>query len=191
MEEISVLERTDIRKKAEVNNYVQGKDEHKKTGFNQSVINLISEGGMTFYRYLSSLGMAKESNLVVLSSKHHYYYDEHDLKNVRILVNLKKLNFIKHLDMFLNTLVRILPPETNFVGYFSDSNYSGSSRSGMNRMVRFVNRINNHFATRTDYLMNREDVTELLERNGFKTVDMREINGHVYFTSMNIRQPVN
>ena len=64
--------------------------------------------------------MSGEHNLVVLSSKDNYSCNEHELKNARIIINLKKLNLIKHLDLFLNSLVRILPPNTSFIGYFSD-----------------------------------------------------------------------
>jgi hypothetical protein len=97
-----------------------GKISHRKIGFDPYIITLIAEIGINFFRYLKLLGMSRETNLIILSSKYQYSYNEDDLKKVRILINLKKLNLIKHLDMFLNTLVRVLPPNTNFIGYFSD-----------------------------------------------------------------------
>ena len=85
-------------------------------------ISVVAEGGVNFFRYLKNLGLSGEPNLIILSSRNHYHCDENDLKSVRTLINLKKLNLIKHLDLFLNALVRILPPETNFIGRFSYRN---------------------------------------------------------------------
>jgi hypothetical protein len=38
--------------------------------------------------------------------------------------------------------------------------------------------------------MNRNEVTELLERNGFRTIDMKEMNGLTYFNSQTLGLPV-
>jgi len=171
-------------------NFTVEKIPHRSTGFNPSIVTLIAEVGVNFFRYLKSLGMSRETNLIVLSPKHHYYYDEKDLKNVRVLINLKKLNLIKHLDMFLNTLVRILPPNANFIGYFSDNKNVKGNRFQFNKLMRFLNRLNNLFDSRIDHIMNKNEVTELLERNGFKTIDMKEMNGFIYFNSQIVTRHV-
>ena len=79
---------------------------------------MIAEDGGSFFNYLKDLGLSRENNLVVLSSRHHYFYDEDELKNVRTLINLRKLNLIKYLDEFLFSLVQVLPPDTKFLGCF-------------------------------------------------------------------------
>jgi hypothetical protein len=105
--------------------YGSDADRRKKWNlFDPAIFLLIAEVGLNFFRFLKSLGMSGERNLVVLSSKYNYSCHEHELKDVRVIVNLKKLNFIKHLDLFLNSLVRTLPPDTRFVGYFSDGKYT-------------------------------------------------------------------
>jgi len=71
---------------------------------NPAILNIIDEGGENFYNYLKSLGLSKKSNLLVLSSKQHYFYDESDLRDVRTLVNLKRLNLIKNPEKFLHAL---------------------------------------------------------------------------------------
>jgi len=73
---------------------------------------------------------------------------------------MKKLNLIKHLDLFLNTLVRILPPDTRFIGYFSGAEN-----------------------------VSRNEITALLEKNGFKTLNMKEMSGSTYFISQNVSMP--
>ncbi|MCU0472814.1 MAG: hypothetical protein MUC93_05530 [Bacteroidales bacterium] len=157
-----------------------------KTGFNPAIRTLMAEGGLSFYRYLTSINLSRESDILVLPSNHHYYYDGKELKDVRILINLKKLNLIKHLDMFLNTLVRILPPETNFIGCFSDSNTLKRNGFPFYHPSRLFNRLNNFLDFRTDQIMNKNEVSELLKRNGFRTIDMKEMNGLTYFYSRKV-----
>jgi hypothetical protein len=147
--------------------------------------------GINFFRYLKNRGISRETNLIVLSSKNNYSFNEKDLKDVRILINLKKLNLIKHLDMFLNTLVRILPPNTSFIGYFSDNKTPKWHGFHFRRFIKSFKRIKIFSNSKTDYIMNRNEVLELLERNGFKTIDMKEMNGLTYFISLNINPPFN
>ncbi|MFZ0472125.1 MAG: hypothetical protein WAL94_05890 [Bacteroidales bacterium] len=190
MEDVSVLNNARITgyktngAKARTNNRSE-----RVTGFSESVATLISEGGLNFFRYLKKRGMSGETDLIVLSSKSHYFYDENDLKRVRVLVNLRKLNVIKHLDMFLNTLVRILPPETSFVGYFSDNN-APVRNDLVSLFSRIYGRLINLMDGKTDRVMNTNDVRGLLERNGFEVMNMTTISGQTYFHSHCVQRPV-
>jgi hypothetical protein len=38
--------------------------------------------------------------------------------------------------------------------------------------------------------MDKSEVLELLERNGFKTIDMKVMNGFTYFISLNVNPPI-
>jgi hypothetical protein len=184
MEEIPVKKRVDVRSEKTYSATIGGrKSPARVTGFSDTVRTLISEGGVNFFRYLKKRGMSGVTDLIVLSSKKHYYYDENDLKRVRVLVNLRRLNVIKHLDMFLNTLVRILPPDASFIGYFSDHKAAEENGSHGSRFARLYNRFNNFLDGRTDRKMNTSDVRELLERNGFEVENMTTMNGHTYFHS--------
>ena len=132
-------------------------EKRKLNLFDPAIFALIAEVGLNFFRFLRSLGLSADPNLVVLSSRDNYFCNEYELKNARIIINLKKLNLIKHLDLFLNTMVLILPPDTSFIGYFSD-----------------------------EEALNRSEVAELLAKNGFKTLDMKKMNGLTYFISKNV-----
>lgn len=142
--------------------------------------------GINFFRYLKNLGISRETKLIVLSSKNNYSYDEKDLKNVRIIINRKRLNLIKHLDMFLNSLVRILPPNTTFIGYFSDKKTVNRYGFRFKTIMKSVNKINIFSSSGTDYIIDKSEVLELLEKNGFKTIDMKVMNGLTYFISQNV-----
>jgi hypothetical protein len=191
MEDISVRKSAVVTGKKTSSTIVGGnKSSTRVTGFSDSAATLISEGGVNFFRYLKKRGMSGAKDLIVLSSKSHYYYNENDLKRVRVLVNLRRLNVIKHLDMFLNTLVRILPPDTSFIGYFSDHKSARESGSHGSSFAGLYNRFNNFLDGRTDRRMNTNDVRELLERNGFEVENMTTMSGHTYFHSHCVQRTV-
>jgi hypothetical protein len=170
------------------NNSTRWKSSGKIISFNTSIFKLIAEGGLNFFRYLKNLGLSGEPNMIILSSRNDYQYDVNDLKSVRTLINLKKLNLIKHLDVFLNTLVRILPPNTNFIGCFSDRKTLNDNEFHVNWFLKLLNRLFNFAGFRIYHNMNNDEVIELLERNSFRIVDMQEKNGLTYFYSQNINE---
>ena len=88
--------------------------------------NLRSKTGNDFLQYLTWLQMENEPDLMALPSMHHYYYEINDLKNIKILVNLKPLNNIKQLESFLQTLGSLLPHESSFIGYFKNTDQNKS-----------------------------------------------------------------
>jgi hypothetical protein len=187
MENTLVLERTDI-----FNDFVKAKFNEKllspEISRNNRVLeNIRSEGGEDFFQYLHRLQFAKEPNLMALSSMHHYYYDFNDLKGIKTLINLKKLNNIKHLDSFLRTVIRILPPKTYFVGCFKNNNQNGSVVS-FYQSAKFINGLINYIDSRTDRSLSKKDVTRILEEHYLKVVDITDINGMTYFCSQNIRK---
>ncbi len=157
-----------------------------KPSYNPDNFSLTAEGGKNFFRYLKSFNLPKGSHLLILSPNNHYFYDESDLKNVRTLINLKKFNLIRDPDKFLKTLSRILPPDVNFIGCFSDSKSPG----GNGFISDFSTKINNLLDAKTDRSINKKEVSELLERNGFKVIDMSEMGGLTYFYSYNIQHSV-
>lgn len=155
----------------------------KNTGFSPTIIKVIAEGGENFFLYLKRIGFSKEDNLLALSSVHHYFYDENELMNVATLVNLKKLNHIKDLDGFLQTLLHMLPRNSNFVGCFSNDKTHRQNGLTLFKPSRLFNRFINFIDSKPDRILDKNTVTEALEKNGHKIVDMTEIDGLIYFCS--------
>ncbi len=152
----------------------------------QDILNMVAEGGESFISYLKKLGFNREQNLIVLSSNHHYYYEKNDLKGIRTLVTLKKLNIVEHLDSFLNTLISILPPNTNFIGCFYDNKKrNGSFSFLLDHSSNLLDRFINFLDSRKFHFMNKNEVFNILERHGFNLIDITEINGITYFCSQN------
>jgi hypothetical protein len=176
----------------EEQNSIKGDKQNRRSGrladlFDPAFFVLLAGVGPGFFRFLRSRGICSEENLVVLSSKDHFSCGTDELRNVRILVNLRKLNLIKHLDIFLSALVRILPPDTRFVGYFSDESSGKVAHFNIIRMVFHFSRLLGWPDSGRNHSMNRDEVMDLLWKNGFKTIAMKEINGHTYFMSQNMQ----
>jgi hypothetical protein len=160
----------------------------KKSRVNPLMENIISEGGEDFVSYLNFLGLAMEPEMMVLSSMQHYYYDHNDLMGIKVLVNLKKLNRIRHLESFLHTLYRILPSKAYFIGYFNNNSHIGNSLSTKRTSSIFGGFIH-LLDSGNERIMSEKKTKSLLEENGFTVFDMTEINGVTYFWAQNNRRP--
>ena len=143
---------------------------------------LIAEGGNNFYRYLRCLELANDPNMMVLSSRHHYYYDYNELKWTNTLIILKKLNRIKYIDSFLHSLHLVLSPGANLVGYFFDSD----TQNGSGLFTMMYNRLIDFLDSKIDKKFDKEGISRLFESNGFHINDMTLIGGLTYFRTRNI-----
>jgi len=187
MENISVLESTRLKNNMPMTSFREDLLSSEGTRTNPVLENILSEGGNDFYRYIKWIGLDKEPSLMVLSSMHHYYYDHNDLQGIKTLVNIKKMNQIKHLESFLHTLFRIMPSKAYFVGCFKCSNYD---KNGMPfyHSAKFLNGLINIFDPKNDRNISKKSLIKLLEEHGFKVLDITDINGITYFWSQNIRR---
>jgi hypothetical protein len=166
---------------------------------------MVAEGGEGLYDYTKWLGLANDNNLLVLSSQRHYYYEEDELKNVRTVINLKQLNLIKNLSVFLQSTYNIMPPESNFIGCFSenkkfteyfindDSSYislnshSEAVEEGIVSTIPFINMIYSFIDSKTNRYLTKKSVNMLFETHGFRILDMIEQNHLTYFHAQKIR----
>ena len=187
MEDISTVHNPRIisDKKARMN-FNETRLSHERTVTYPVIDNVINEGGENFFLYLNWLGLTDDPNLMVISSNHHYYYDFDDFKGVTTLINLKKLNLIKHLDSFIYTVSHVLSPKTNFIGCFSDRN----TQKEIGSPPRMYKKIINFLDARIEIELDKKDVSKLLETHGFEIIDMTEINGLTYFRTQNIQRSV-
>jgi hypothetical protein len=182
MEAIATLKRSEVSTGSKVrNNFKRDEPSVERSKVNQGIDKLIAEGDGNFFHYLNRLGLENEPNLLVLPSSKHYYYDNSDLKDVTTLINLKELNQIDHLDSFLNTVFDVLSPKTNFIGCF----YDRKTQKGTGLSSRIYKRIINFLDSKTDNEIDQRDVSRLLESQGYKIIDMTEINGKTYFLTQN------
>jgi hypothetical protein len=184
------MEKPNVTYKSEIVNYqsvkIDSEDKNVSMDDNQNnpvFDSLLAEGGENFYHYINWLGLGKDPNLMILSSIHHYYYDFNDLKGVKTLINLKKLNEISHIDTFLSNVFRVLPSKASFVGCFKDNKIRGGISVPFYQSFKFLNGLINMIDSKTDRFMTRKDVIKLLESHDFRIVDMTEISSITYFCS--------
>lgn len=189
MENATVLKRTDLKNILEVAGvYNRRIPVHGTTEVNPVHDTLVLEGAGTFLEYLKWLDLADDPNLLVLSSRHHFFYDQNDLKGVNVLVNIKRLNHIRHLGSFLHILFRVLPSGAHFIGCFSDSGNIKRNGKVFFRSSIFYKKFIDFLDYRTDRNMSKSEVTELLDTHGFIVINMKEIKGVTYFNALNKRK---
>jgi hypothetical protein len=178
-------------------------------GSNDPIDILITEGGENFYNYVDWLGLAKDPNLVVLSSRHHYYYDAEEMNNVKTVINLKELNQIKQIKRFLHSSFHIMPQKSNFIGCFVDNKKTNGYilridssayhdnksfdeiENGIVSQNPFLNMLYGIMDSKTNNYMSKRSVSLLLEGQGCKVMDMTDLNGLTYFHSQKIRSDYN
>jgi len=167
----------------------------------EAINNLIVEGGDSFYNYVDWIGLLKDPDLVVLSSVHHYFFENEDLKNTKTIINLKQLNLIKEIDLFFHSIFNIASPKSNFIGCFHDnetqyedsinnilSQYNAINNidpfeNGIKSKNGFLNMVYNFLDSKTDRYLTKSKVSSLLNRQGFQVIDMTKLNGLTYFHS--------
>jgi hypothetical protein len=183
MENISTLNATrETREKSSIRTSGRKVLNEESEGENYVMSDLIAEGGESFFNYLEWHGLTNDDNMLVLSSRHHYYYDPNELKGITTLINVKKLNLIKNLDSFLQSIVYVLSPESNFIGCFSD----WKSQEGTGITSRMYKGFINFLDSKIDVDFDKKDILKLLESHGFRVMDMTEINGLTYFRAQNL-----
>jgi hypothetical protein len=156
------------------------------TGFRPVNSNLTTESGTNFLHYLKRFNLFSEPEVLIIYPNIHFFYAENELKSVRTFIMTKKLNLIKDMDTFLQNVFENLPANVHFIGCFCDSNIS--KRKGF--ISEISNRFNNLMDSVTDRIIDKKYVSELLEKNGYKVIDMTEIDGLTFLYSQNVRHPV-
>jgi hypothetical protein len=176
---------------------------------NEAVDKLRTEGGEGFYNYVDSLGFSNDCNLIVLSSKHHYYYDSEEISKAKTVVNLKELNRIKEIKGLLHSHLQILPQKCNFVGCFVNSKKndrfglkkgatpkekvmnSDDIELGILSRFPFLNMLYSLVDSKTNNYLSEESVASMLGVHGFKVIDMKEVDGLTFFHSQKVGNSFN
>jgi len=171
---------------------------------NLAIRELDPEISSDFRTYIKWLNLPVTKNLVVLSSLHHYYFDEEDMKNVGILVNLKQLNQLKQISQFLHSVYNLLPVRSYFIGYFLDNrnqngfladsagplnNYAGRFdpvKYGIKSENPIINLVYNLIDLRIGRYLTKRSVTLQLEEAGLKVIDLTELNGLTFFCAQKV-----
>ncbi len=156
-----------------------------RAGLIHQVVKLIASGGVSLFRYLMHAGLFNGRGVIILSKHNRATFGTVDMRRASTLVTLRRLNMVKHLEMFVTSLSRVLPPGTNFIGCFSPENNDSivAERTGGEHPLPDWHF---HYGRTDRHSLNRSKVSELLERNGLRLISMTERKGVTYFHSRKI-----
>lgn len=147
----------------------------------RAIENLIAEGGSNFVRYLGWLDMLNQENIILLSPKHHYFFDLSELKCSTTMVLIKKLNLLEDPDGLIRDISRALIPGSSLMGHFPGSH----RRSGRTEAIsKIYSRIIDFLDIRIQRGFDSHSVANLLESNGFKVADMTLIKNTIFFRAI-------
>lgn len=147
------------------------------------------ERSKDFFNYITKSNIVENyKNLLILSANHHFFYEYNEMKDVKIILNIRKLNNIYHLNDFMSALLANLQKDTYFYGCFIDNKFSFRNKGNKkNNLTRFFN----SFSIITNYprltrLLSIKNVYNLFESHSFQILDMKEINDVIYFSAQKL-----
>ncbi|MFN8239979.1 MAG: hypothetical protein U0X39_04410 [Bacteroidales bacterium] len=165
------------------------------------------EGREYLINYLGWLGFRRESEVLVLPSTHHYFYDAEEMRSVKVIANLKELNRIKDIKGFLHSLYINLQPRSYFLGCFtdnrkgnifleseksdSDGTLNEEVENSISSRIPFLNLIYNLMDSRTNNYLSGRLVSLILSESGFKVLDMKSEGGLTYFCTQRLSSSEN
>jgi hypothetical protein len=155
--------------------------------------------------YLDRMELVSDSGVLVIPSARHYFYNAEDLKGIKTVINLKRLNHVRDIRNFLRKISDLLPNKSNLVGCFVDSkiqksypdkysNLSGNPadkteayENGIESKVPFINRMYSFIDLRPNRYLTRRAVIHYLEESGLELLGMTELKGLTYFCAQKIK----
>lgn len=146
------------------------------------IVSMIILCGFSFFRYMRRTGLFGGPGLIILSSHEGANYGRTDLSRARTLISLRRLDLIKHLEMFVSLLARLLPPGTSFVGCFACQGNSGYDARYSGNMPLLNLKVSHHPSAHCEEL-NPDKVSAMPGRCGLVVTDMMELNGLTFFHS--------
>ncbi len=147
----------------------------------RAIENLISEGGSNFVRYLGWLDLLNQENIIILSPKRHYFFDQSELKYSTMLILLKKLNLLEDPEGLLRDISRAIIPGSSLMGHFQGSH---SRRGKTDALTNIYSRIFDFLDIRIQKEFDSQSVAGLLESHGFQVADMTQIKNTIYFRAI-------
>jgi hypothetical protein len=193
MRKVITTDDLDVFNNQKVNNYINlngRSDDYMKNNPTSEI--LTTEGSENVSQYVEERGLAKDQDIITLSSRHHYYNDDEEMRNIRTDINLKEPNQIREAKNFLQTIIQLLPKNSNFIGCFADNwklnvfeirhnsssaqkkaDYYDLKESGAVSNIPLINMIYNFMDLRTNKYLSERILVEML-------INKFNLRGHFY-----------
>ncbi len=158
------------------------------------------EAGEEVFDYFNELGVFTSKDVLILSSRHSFSYDEAFLKNIRTIFNLKLLNKLPKINSLFLKLNRILPEDGYYIGCYDDI-YVTQKKLETQVAKPFVkillwilyslphiilnlpviNTISSAIGIRFNKSLSFTDVQKIMNKNGFNVVLTKSFNNRTFF----------
>jgi hypothetical protein len=158
------------------------------------------EAGEEVFDYFNELGVFTSKDVLILSSRHSFSYDEGFLKNIRTIFNLKLLNKLPKINNLFLKLNRILPEDGYYIGCYDDI-YVTQKKLETQVAQPFVkillwllyslphiilnlpviNTISSAIGIRFNKSLSFTDVQKIMNKNGFNVVLTKSFNNRTFF----------
>lgn len=157
------------------------------------------------YDYLDNLNLNTIGKSIVLISSNHYFFKKEDLRDIKMVVDIKNLARKRNIESYLSTINSNIPDGCYFTGCFETptSKFSGNpdyhkylfennddeekNRNESNNLLGIIDKLINKLKISLSQNLTKADAEESFMQTGFNVIDMTEINGRIYFSA--IKEP--
>ena len=138
---------------------------------------LTRENQLDFFKYITELNLvSKKKEALVLASS--FFYEEDEIEDIKIIINLKELNRIPKMYDFFDMILKI-PNNDIFCGCFIDNKPNTNYSNRYSRFFDILLSLKDYPAQKR--ILGKKDVYAMFDAHGFKVINMEEINGVTYF----------
>ena len=158
------------------------------------------EAGEEVYNYFHELGVFNTKDVLILSSRHSFSYDEAYLKNIRTIFNLKQINKLPKVNSLFLKINRILPENGYYIGCYDDIYIAQKKlESQVSRpFVRIllwiiyslphvilnlpiISILSSAIGISYNRSLSLKDVQKIMNKNGFNVVLTKSFNNRTFF----------
>ncbi|MCF8222327.1 MAG: hypothetical protein K9J25_04210 [Bacteroidales bacterium] len=180
----------------------QSKAADKAPVYNSLYNALYKFGSCDVYDYLDVRNLSHIKNSIVLSPAKHFFFEEEDLHNVEMVIDIHNLSGRKNTRSYFERIYNSMPEGSYFTGSFKtpgaknsgspdyhrylfdyeDATSKDENGSGMllGMIDKLISRVNSSLTGN----INGKEAEKILQMTGFEVMDITEMNGKVYFTSV-------
>jgi len=142
---------------------------------------MVHENSQDFFNYVIQRKLIeKDPKPLSLSSKHHFYYEVNEIKDVKTIFNLQKINYMEYLDNFLR-LICNLQKDTILCGCFINNLFDFTKFPWNTKYAKIFESM---LDSKMKRLLSEKNIVSLLNKQDYKVLNMKEINEIVYFHSI-------
>jgi hypothetical protein len=136
------------------------------------------EAGLNVYNYFEEIGVFQLKNIVVLSSKHHFFFDYDKVHNSDLVVNLTSANKITDFKLFVSNLGKMLKDGNYYIGCIecagtSKKEISASSNVFFHKVAHFLMAAQGHLTI--------DKIGKTFRSKGFRMVAKQSFGEKTYF----------